>query len=915
MERHLIIQELALRPSGEWKPEAQGWTVVRVAEGAGYCLQGPGARELNPGDAVITGPANNVILRASQLGIMKLEFFLVLPQYLNGLLTVTEWRQLEDAAKDAAPHVLHFHANEPAAQKFTRIAGQKQRDCLSSRSAMLQLWASSINGLLPARDPAGGGVQLRDRFREFIGKMSESELATRSLSELAGQLHCSERHFSRLFREEFNISLRSRQTELRLQRARQLLAATNAKIINVAYESGYRHLGLFNQMFKRRFGLTPSAWRQKNLMPAGDDFPNRGGGIAMAVLLILMQVFFSTDVKAQTAGTAAVTNTAPKFKVEKYLVSGNTILPPDKLGSLFTNIPESFGTNVTFAEIRTALGNLQTAYRERGFVTVSVGLPPQKLTNDTVKVKVTEGHLAVIKVEGNNWFSTPNVLRSLPSLHTNMLLNSHVFQRELDLANANRDRQIYPVIGPGPEPGTSELTLKVKDRFPVHSRVEYNNTGTAGTPDDRVAFNAQYDNLWELEHQIGVQYTFTPVNYKNANPYGIWDPDLPLVDNYSIYYRLPLGRLQSVQQQIDQSDGRFGYNESTHQFQMPPPSGRPDLTFYGSRAVSDTGVLVDPITPIIDSSGTMLGQQTVTENVSLNESLGYKLSMPLPGIRNISSAVSMGMDYKHYEARTVQADVILYSVVTTNGTSPIKYGDVFSTAHFPPTSQVVDYFPLNFGISGSAPDRWGSTTFNAQANYNIANIGSLSQIAYSASTFVVTSNSTTHTTHTSTNNQASDNYFTLQGGVTRDQRIYKDWDMLLRVDGQWSSSPLFSNEQYAMGGLSGVRGYSEGQAYGDTGWRTSIEPRTPLVNIGMVDGNVPFWLRGSVFMDYGEIYLLQQTSATSRDVTRFWGAGAGLTANIGNHIDARLTVAFPLLTVGNTSAGDMHVYFAIGGQL
>ena len=80
----------------------------------------------------------------------------------------------------------------------------------------------------------------------------------RSLTELAGQLHCSERHFSRLFREEFNISLRARQTELRLQRARQLLTESDAKIINVAYESGYRHLGLFNALFKRRFGVTPS---------------------------------------------------------------------------------------------------------------------------------------------------------------------------------------------------------------------------------------------------------------------------------------------------------------------------------------------------------------------------------------------------------------------------------------------------------------------------------------------------------------------------------------------------------------------------------------------------------------------------------------------------------------------------------
>ena len=45
----------------------------------------------------------------------------------------------------------------------------------------------------------------------------------------------------------------------------------------------------------------------------------------------------------------------------------------------------------------------------------------------------------------------------------------------------------------------------------------------------------------------------------------------------------------SVQQQIDQSSGQFGYNEVTHQFQMPPPSGRPELTIYGSRATHGLG--------------------------------------------------------------------------------------------------------------------------------------------------------------------------------------------------------------------------------------------------------------------------------------------------------------------------------------
>ena len=101
-------------------------------------------------------------------------------------------------------------------------------------------------------------------------------------------------------------------------------------------------------------------------------------------------------------------------------------------------------------------------------------------------------------------------------------------------------------------------------------------------------------------------------------------------------------------------------------------------------------------------------------------------------------------------------------------------------------------------------------------------------------------------------------------GADRMQTIYKDWSVKLHADGQWANGALISNEQYAMGGTAGVRGYQDGQAYGDTGWRFSIEPQTPLMNIGMV-GNEgheePCWVRASVFLDYGRIYLLDKATA------------------------------------------------------
>jgi hemolysin activation/secretion protein/AraC-like DNA-binding protein len=905
VERHLIIQELALRPSGEWQPDTHAWTVARVAEGAGYSLQGSAARELNAGDMVVVGPATQFTVRASQLGNLKLEFYVVLPQFLNGLVTLAEWRQLEEASKQPYPKLAHFAAADPHAQRFTRLAAQRQRDCLSSRSTMLQLWATSINQLLPPINTSTGQlVQLQDRFRELVGKMSEAELATRSLAELADKLHCSERHFSRLFRKEFKVSLRERQTELRLQRASQLLADSNSKIINVAYESGYRHLGLFNAMFKRRFGLTPSAWRQKNAVATGDPNFVRRSSMVLVTLLTLLQVFFSTDLTAQTANPAMTTNAAPQFRVTKYLVTGNSVLPADRMGLLFTNVPEAFGTNVTFDGIRHALAQLQTSYRERGFVTVSVGLPPQKLTNGVVKVRVTEGVLSDIQVQGNNWFSTPNVLRAMPGLHTNMLLNSHVFQHELDLANANRDRQIYPVISPGFEPGTSELTLKVKDRFPAHARVEWNNTGTPGTPPDRVNFSAQYGNLWQLEHQFGVQYGFSPLDFSSTRDYKFGAIDDPLVANYSAYYRMPLGQAVSVQQQIDQSSGKFGYNEITHQFQMPPPSGRPEVILYGSRSRNDTGINQGTPTNEITAPTYTLISSTPGQNITLNENIGFKYSQPLPNWGQLSGTFTAGLDFKHY--KQVSFNTNLFQLVqyvidpSSNTTNIIR--NVTGVGQ-PALTTEIYYVPLNVGYNGFVPDAWGSTAFNIQGNVNLFNFDSLSLQGTNIS----------HSGFVSVGG-TKNAYVTVQAGVDRMQRIYKDWTVKLHADGQAANDHLFSNEQFGLGGIAGVRGYQDGAAYGDDGWRISIEPQTPLVNIGMVDGDQPFYVRGSIFMDYGELYQLGKVPAGTPAHSEFWGTGFGLTANIGSHFDARFALAFPLLTAANTSAGDWHLYFAAGAQ-
>jgi hemolysin activation/secretion protein len=73
------------------------------------------------------------------------------------------------------------------------------------------------------------------------------------------------------------------------------------------------------------------------------------------------------------------------------------------------------------------------------------------------------------------------------------------------------------------------------------------------------------------------------------------------------------------------------------------------------------------------------------------------------------------------------------------------------------------------------------------------------------------------------------------------------------------------------------------------------------------------WLRGSVFMDYGQSFLLEAPAGRTDSVS-LWGAGFGVSANVNNHLDVRVSLGWPLLDSPNRRAGDPRAYFSVGGQ-
>jgi AraC-like DNA-binding protein len=142
---------------------------------------------------------------------------------------------------------------------------------LDHRSQLLRVTAAILTvEFMNARGQRVGFIRPEEHMIQVFEKLSAAELLGLSVGELAGKFGCSRRHLNRLFHQHFGVSVAAIRMEMRLLKAVALLRNPDAKVINVAEECGFNHLGLFNICFKRRFGTSPGQWRKKDV-PAKDQ--------------------------------------------------------------------------------------------------------------------------------------------------------------------------------------------------------------------------------------------------------------------------------------------------------------------------------------------------------------------------------------------------------------------------------------------------------------------------------------------------------------------------------------------------------------------------------------------------------------------------------------------------------------------
>jgi two-component system, response regulator YesN len=104
-------------------------------------------------------------------------------------------------------------------------------------------------------------TQLIQQAKEYIeGHYTNPDL---SLNEVAAQANLSPSHFSTVFSQETFQTFKEYLTEVRIQKAKELLRMTTLRSSDIAYQVGYNDPHYFSSVFKKNTGLSPIEFRSQ----------------------------------------------------------------------------------------------------------------------------------------------------------------------------------------------------------------------------------------------------------------------------------------------------------------------------------------------------------------------------------------------------------------------------------------------------------------------------------------------------------------------------------------------------------------------------------------------------------------------------------------------------------------------------
>ncbi len=230
------------------------------------------------------------------------------------------------------------------------------------------------------------------------------------------------------------------------------------------------------------------------------------------VLLLALPVAHRAAAQAAPAPHPALA-----IELDEIRVEGNTVLSPTEIEE---TVYPYLGPGKTAVDVEHARAALNALYQKHGYQTVAVVIPPQRVTQGIVFLKVVEEPVERLRVVGAHHVEPAVLKRRTPSLKPGQVPNFQALKQELASINTLPDRTVTPSVRPGRAPNTVDVDLDVQDSLPLHGSLELNNRQSVDTTSLRLNGSLTYDNFFQRGDTGNIFFQVAPENTADSRVLG-----------------------------------------------------------------------------------------------------------------------------------------------------------------------------------------------------------------------------------------------------------------------------------------------------------------------------------------------------------------------------------------------------------
>ncbi len=210
------------------------------------------------------------------------------------------------------------------------------------------------------------------------------------------------------------------------------------------------------------------------------------------------------NVKSTAAQKAPANAENITFVLDTLQIDGVGAYEAEDLDPLYR---AKLGETVSLADIYTIANNMTTKYRNDGYILTQVVVPPQTIENGLVKLRVVEGFVDQISIDGDVSESEADLIhRYADNLRADNILDAKSLERYLLLINDLAGVTARSVLSPSPTtPGASDLTIIV-ERDAYEAEIGFNNHGSRFLGPYQASYNGALNSMLGHNERIGTQF-------------------------------------------------------------------------------------------------------------------------------------------------------------------------------------------------------------------------------------------------------------------------------------------------------------------------------------------------------------------------------------------------------------------------